>query len=211
MLQTFNADISLFPSRPNNIFLAVLHSSCWWQWSKTHTKAPTIRTVQHLDIIKVLFTHQLMRRWVVLKNNITNCNVHIRTVQHLDIIKVLFIELCKCQIKHTSLWMVGCKFGAIQSLEQYIFSVVLKELCHVLVKNLTCLNVPIDYRRPPKSVLELLNTFHSVNNIFTFWTSANSRHSLCPCHSMDTNQIVSPYDTWCKTQHWRSVGAGVYR
>jgi len=30
-----------------------------------------IRTVQRLDIIKVLFIHQLMHQWVVLKNNIT--------------------------------------------------------------------------------------------------------------------------------------------
>jgi hypothetical protein len=29
-----------------------------------------IRTVQHLDIITVLFIHQLMHQWVVLKNNI---------------------------------------------------------------------------------------------------------------------------------------------
>jgi len=31
-----------------------------------------IHTVQHLDIIKVLFIHQLMHQWVVLKRTILN-------------------------------------------------------------------------------------------------------------------------------------------
>jgi hypothetical protein len=35
-----------------------------------------IRTVQRLDIIKVLFIHQLMHQWVVLKNNI---KIYIKT------------------------------------------------------------------------------------------------------------------------------------
>jgi len=40
-----------------------------------------IRTVQRLDIIKVLFIQQLMHQWVVLKNNIT---IYIKTVKTLN-------------------------------------------------------------------------------------------------------------------------------
>ena len=47
---------------------------CCAKWRKKHFNFH-IRTM-HLDIIKVLFIHQLMHKWVVLKNNI---KIYIKT------------------------------------------------------------------------------------------------------------------------------------
>jgi hypothetical protein len=63
-------------------------------YTKTHSSVKRhfsfhIRTVQHLDIIKVLFIHQLMHQWVVLKTILKfTLEFTLKQLRHVSVLQI---------------------------------------------------------------------------------------------------------------------------